>query len=155
MAYEAAQSNDAIGRRGDGGRAMRILVPLVLVVAVAALVVAIVAFMLDRPKSYAAQIQRIEQHEAAVVSRLSAAAAEITQLKANSEAGAVTSLTNQISGLKSQLAQYKICVPQLQQEITSMNIQSSTQGGFLTNAYIQDPTIVSSNCTALLSGNSH
>jgi hypothetical protein len=162
MAYEAGQSGEPIARRSEEGRAMRVLVPVALVIGTIALVAAIVGLVMDHPKSYTSQLQKIRNHESVLTSRLNAANAEIAQLKANSQVGTVTKLSSsfsttssEVSSLKSELAQYKICVPQLQQEITSLNIQSSTQGGFLTSAYIQDPTIVSSNCAGLLNGASH
>lgn len=45
-----------------------------------------------------------------------------------------------------------VCLPQVQTELNDLSVQQDTQGGFVTNAFIQDPAIVSRDCTKLLNG---
>ena len=115
---------------------MRALTPIIGVIAVIALAVGVAAYVIDRPKSYSGQI--------------SALRAQIATLKATSPAGAVQRLQADVASLRAQLQKYKTCIPQIQQEIGGLNIQQSTQGGYLTNAYIQNPAIISTDCQKTL-----
>lgn len=45
-----------------------------------------------------------------------------------------------------------VCIPQLQQEMNGMAVQTSNTNGYLTNAYLSNPTIISQNCTKTLAG---
>ncbi len=48
-----------------------------------------------------------------------------------------------VSTLQSQMQKFQVCVPELQQEINGLNVNTSNQNGWLTSAYLNNPTIVS------------
>ncbi len=125
-------------------RAIKVLVPLIAVVAVAALAGAAIAIT-QKPKSYAPQIHRFEIG-------LASASAEIKRLRAGSQTGEVTALRSRINSLDSAITSFKICVPQLEQQINGESIGTDTQNGYLTDAYINNPAIISANCQKLLNG---
>lgn len=127
----------------DGGERtalwLKVLVPLIGLVAVAALAVAIVSYVANRPDdSLRSQLSSVRQ-------QLAAEQTTVTSIKANSQAGAV-------AGLQAQMQKLTTCIPEMQQEIGGLNVNTSSQNGWLTTAFLQNPTIVSSNCTKVLNG---
>lgn len=81
---------------------------------------------------------------------------EIATLKTSTAdaatAGNVSTLQNSVSSVQNTMRMYKVCIPELQQQINGMTVQTSNNGGYLTDAYLQNPTIVSSDCTKFLNG---
>jgi hypothetical protein len=75
----------------------------------------------------------------------------------------VSGLNRTVSGLQGDSAQLKICIPEVQQQISGLSVNSNsgsiplndgTTDSFLTSAFLQNPTVISSNCTKLLEPNS-
>lgn len=73
----------------------------------------------------------------------------------------VGGLTHTMAGVQGDLSTLHICLPELDQEVGALNINTSTGGvvlgdgttdTFLTNAYISNPTVISTNCTKFLTG---
>jgi len=89
---------------------------------------------------------------ASVNLQLAASQTAILSLKANSQAGTVSTLHTSLNTLQAQLAQFMVCVPELQQEISDLSINSTQTGGYLNSAYLSNSTIVSSNCSKMLQG---
>jgi ribosomal protein L37E len=126
----------------------RTLVSIIALVAVIALGVGVVGFLANRPKSNApvnTQIRHLQAQLTAANHQIAAEQATISAVKAGSQAGTVSSL-------QSQVQKFQVCVPELQQEINGLNINTSSQSGWLTSAFLQNPTIVSSNCNKTLNG---
>jgi len=125
-------------------RAIKVLTPLIAVIAVAALAGAAVAIT-KKPRSYTPQIRELQ-------TELASANSEIDSLKADSPAGKVVALQSRFDSLNRAIASFKICVPQLEQQINDESINTDSTGGYLTSAYINNPTIISANCQKLLNG---
>ncbi len=125
-------------------RLLRFLVPFIGVVALLALGLALVA--IGRPaKSYTAQIKTMH-------AQLASADSEIATLQANSEASNVVIMLHTLTGLETYVQTAKICIPELEQQLGGESLSNTTQNGYLTNVYITNPTILSSNCTKFLYG---
>lgn len=96
-------------------------------------------------------------HTMASTANVSALQASVTTLQ-----GSMTGMSRTVSGLKSQAAKVSICVPEMQQELGGLNVNTSTGSilmtdgttdTFLTGAYITNPTVISTTCTSFLNGN--
>jgi hypothetical protein len=66
-----------------------------------------------------------------------------------------------VKGVQGDLGQLHICLPELDQEVGALNLNTNTGGivlndgttdTFLTSAYINNPTVISTNCTKFLTG---
>jgi hypothetical protein len=75
----------------------------------------------------------------------------------------LSGLNQTVSGLQGDSAQLKICIPEVQQQISGLSVSSNsgsillgsgTTDSFLTSAFLQNPTVISINCTKLLEPNS-
>jgi len=121
----------------------KVLFPIVALVAVVALVIGVVSFVANRPNN--SQIRHLQNQLSAANQQIVAEEATIKTIKASSQAGVVSSLQGQMQKLL-------VCIPELQQEINGLNINTSNTGGYLTSAFLQNPTITSSNCSKTLTG---
>jgi cell division protein FtsL len=137
-----------------GASALRnIRVVLVLAMIVALVAVGLGAYQLTRPasatKTEIASLQRqvggLKSQVSSSHTTISALQSDVTTLQSSSTAGQVTKLKNTIS-------QFEVCVPQLQSEINGLNVTTDSQDGALTDAYLQNPTIISSNCEKVING---
>ena len=59
-----------------------------------------------------------------------------------------------IGQLRAQTSRLVMCLPQLQQELHGLNVQTTNTGGRLTSASLAKPTIVSRDCTKTIFGSS-
>jgi peptidoglycan hydrolase CwlO-like protein len=125
-------------------RAIKVLMPLIAVIAVAALAGAAVAIT-KKPTSYTPQIRELQ-------TEFASANSEIDSLKADSPAGKVVALQSRVDSLNNTIASFKICIPELEQQLNGESINTDSTSGYLTDAYINNPTIISANCTKLLNG---
>jgi uncharacterized protein HemX len=154
----AAGTQETVPPVERSSRVFKILMPIIAVIAVAALGVAV--YGLIKPQhSYAPAIRRLEAQLSQARSQINTQNRQIADLKANSQAGAVSTMQSKltsdeatISSLRGTISQFKICIPQVEQQINSESIQTATQNGYLTDAYIQNPAIISTNCNKMLSG---
>lgn len=73
----------------------------------------------------------------------------------------VGGLSHTMAGVQSDLGTIHICLPELSQEVNTLGVSTDTgsvllnNGGtdtFLTDAYISNPTVISTNCTKFLNG---
>jgi hypothetical protein len=73
----------------------------------------------------------------------------------------VGALSKTITGVQSDLSQEHTCLPELDQEVNTLGINTNTGNillddgttdTFLTGAYINNPTVISNNCTKFLTG---
>jgi hypothetical protein len=73
----------------------------------------------------------------------------------------VGGLTHTMAGVQGDLTTMHTCLPELSQEVNTLNVNTSTGGvvlgdgttdTFLTSAYINNPTVISTNCTKFLTG---
>lgn len=127
-------------------RAYQILVPLIAVIALGALGAAIFAKASDPSTGrLSSEVSSLRAQLSNVRGQLAASDNQISSLKDNSQAGEVGSLVSEVHRLK-------LCLPQVQQEINSMSINQNTQNGYVTNAYLQNPTIISQDCTKTING---
>ncbi len=134
-----AEEGHVLGSRGRNP--LTVLVPIVTLIAVIALGVAAAGLLINRPKSDAplrAEIHRLQD-------QLASQQAAITTIKANSQA-------NTVSSLQGQMQKLLICLPEMQQEINGMSVSTDSNSGWLTDAYLSNPTIISSNCGKTLNG---
>lgn len=110
-----------------------------------------VAAMKTQPstKPLQRQIATLQTQVRTLTTKAATLAIETSAVKA---AEAQAASTGNLNALKSDVAKLRLCVPQLQQEISGLNVQTSWQGaaGWLTSAYLQNPTIVSADCSKLL-----
>jgi hypothetical protein len=74
----------------------------------------------------------------------------------------VSGLSHTMAGVRGDLGQLHTCLPELSQEVGALNVNSSTQSltlgdgsvdTFLTSAYLNNPTVISTTCTKVLAGN--
>lgn len=94
--------------------------------------------------------------------QVAAADARVAALKSTSVSGLQSSLASTqttigtlqavVGHLHGAMNSLTLCVPQLQQEINGLTLNTNTQGGFLTGVNLNNPTIVSSNCNSTLYG---
>ncbi len=125
-------------------RLERILIPSIALIAVAGLALGV----LDRVQLHSqvgnlsAQVRR--QH--AEIDALHSSLASLQTVAAHS------ATSQNLSKLQSGLAQLQLCVPQIEQQLNGLTVQLNTQGGFVTDAYLSNPTIISANCTKTLNG---
>jgi hypothetical protein len=139
---------------------LKVFVPILALVAVSALAVAVISLIANRPKStapLAAQVHQVQVQLTAANRQLASDQVAISSLKSSSQAGEVSTLQTQMTSVQNKVQKFQLCVPQLQQEINGLNVQTSWQGagGWLTSAYLQNPTIVSADCSKLLNTSSH
>jgi hypothetical protein len=109
------------------------------------------------------QIDALKAVEASQHQQIAALQAETQNLKV-ATAGAATAgnmaalqtsvggLSHTMAGVQGDLSTLHICLPELNQEVNGLNINTANTGGYLTSAYLTNPTIVSSNCTKFLTG---
>jgi hypothetical protein len=85
-----------------------------------------------------------------------ATAGNMTALQTN-----VGALSKTVTGVQSDLSQVHTCLPELDQEVNTLGVNTSTGSillndgttdTFLTDAYINNPTVISNNCTKFLTG---
>jgi hypothetical protein len=90
----------------------------------------------------------------ATASNVSQIKGNVSRIKGNVSQiqGSVSGIEGNVTRLQNQLHGFTLCIPQLHQELTGLNIQGSTRGGFIRTAFIQDPTIISQDCSKLISG---
>lgn len=129
------------------GTGPSIIALLALLLAVAGVAVGVVGIL--KAQSTQSQDRKLRTSLTALGSRLtgelSTAQAAISNLKANSQAGAVSALQDQMTKLT-------VCIPELEQQIEGLNVNTSNQNGWLTSASLANPTIISSNCIKVLDG---
>jgi hypothetical protein len=99
--------------------------------------------------SLTSQVKTLHEQLAAADNSIAKADKSIATLQS---ASAQAATTGNVSKLQTQLSALTLCVPQLSSEVGALNIQDNTQNGYMTSAYIQSPTIISSNCTKTLNG---
>jgi outer membrane murein-binding lipoprotein Lpp len=99
------------------------------------------------------QVKTLTTKAATLTTKATMLTIETSALKA---AAAQAASTGNVNALKSDIRNLKLCVPQLQQEVDGLNVQTSWQGsaGWLTSAYLDNPTIVSADCSKLLKSTS-
>jgi hypothetical protein len=136
------------GAKEPSGFRVRVAVGAALVLAVAGFALGLIGFL--QARSAHSQTAQLRQ-------QLHGTEATISSLQANSQSGTVTALKGQVGGMQGQLSKLTVCVPELQQEIYGLNVSTTFQsvGGtdYLTGANLANPTIVSGNCTKVLSNN--
>jgi hypothetical protein len=85
-----------------------------------------------------------------------ATAGNMTALQMN-----VGSLSKTMSGVQGDISQLHTCLPELDQEVNTLGVNTDTGNillgdgttdTFLTDAYINNPTVISNNCTKFLTG---
>lgn len=73
----------------------------------------------------------------------------------------VGGLSKSMIGVQGNLSQLRTCLPELDQEVNTLGINTNTgsvllndgtSDTFLTDAYINNPTVISNNCTKFLTG---
>jgi len=112
----------------------------------------------------ASQHQQIAslQTETATLKAATASAATAGNLTALQTS--VGGLTHTMAGVQGDLSTLHVCLPELSQEVNTLGVNTSTGGvvlndgttdTFLTSAYINNPTVISTNCTKFLTGSGH
>jgi uncharacterized protein HemX len=133
---------------------LRVVVGVVLVLAIVGVGLGLAGFL--QAQSAHSQGTQLRSQLAGVRHQLQTAQGTIANLKASSQIGAVTALKSQTGTLQTQMGDIATCVPELQQQINGLNVQTQFQsvGGtdYLTGAFLQNPTVTSSNCNKVLNG---
>jgi hypothetical protein len=154
-------------------RAQQILLPVVGVIALAGVVLGALALSSDPSTApLQRQVNALKAVDAAQHQQIAALQTETATLKAATASAAtagnltalqtsVSDMSHTVSGVQGDLSTLHICLPELSQELNSLNINSSTQSltlgdgstdTFLTSAYMTNPTVISTNCTKFLTG---
>lgn len=69
------------------------------------------------------------------------------------KASAGAASINSLNGVKGSVHQLQVCVPELQQELSGLKIQTTTRrNGALKSAVLINPTIISQDCVSTLTG---
>jgi hypothetical protein len=95
----------------------------------------------------ASNVSQIKGNMSQIKGNMSQIKGNVSQIQ-----GSVSGIEGNVTRLQNQLHGFTLCIPQLHQEVTGLNIQGSTRGGFIRTAFIQDPTIISQDCSKLISG---
>jgi hypothetical protein len=156
-----------------GGMSRTQQVVLVIIGVLAVVGVGLGLFALTNQPSIAPLQQQIDglkavnasQHQeiAAQHQQIAALKTDTATLKAATAsaatAGNLTALQTSVSGLattmkgvQGDLGTLHICLPELNQEVNGLNVNTFNTGGYLTDAYLTNPTIISTNCTKFLTG---
>jgi len=64
----------------------------------------------------------------------------------------VGQLQGSVSQLQRQMGRVLACLPQLEQQVDSLNVKATSMGGFLTSAWLANPTPVSQQCAQTVFG---
>jgi len=151
-----AEADEPTGAATDTGR-VSVPVPAITAIAVVGLIVAIVALVLSQIQNNSLnqkvnqQQARIQQLQSQQAANQAAALAALTS-KVATDSQTVSVQGHSLASLNSQLSSLVLCVPELQQEVNGLNINTNSTGGYLTGAVLNNPTIVSSNCNSTLNG---
>jgi len=145
-------------------RAQRLLLPIVAVVALVGVGIGIFSIV-SAPQTTTLrhavttlQIQlksanaQIATDHGQIVTDHGQIAALQSSLVHTASQGNVAQLQGNVGRLQTQMGTLLICIPQLQQEIGGLNVNTSNTAGYLTSAFLSNSTIISSNCTKLLTG---
>lgn len=136
-------------------KTQRFLLPFVALLAFAGIGLGVVALMKDTPSTTTVnrQVKVLHLQLANDERQLANDGLKLSTLQTSSaNAGNVAKLQRSVASLKTKLGAYNICIPQLQQEIGALNVNTQNTNGYLTDAYLQNQTIISSNCQKLLYG---
>lgn len=99
------------------------------------------------------------QTETATLKAAAASAATAGNLTALQTS--VGDLSHTVAGMQGDLSTLHVCLPELNQEVNTLGVNTSTGSvllnngntdTFLTDAYINNPTVISTNCTKFLTG---
>jgi hypothetical protein len=138
-------------------KVLRIFAGVTLAVGLAALVVGVLA--LGKSTASPRDVAQVRSQISSLRTQLVRQRATITQqastianLQSSSTAGEVAKLSGAVGRLSGNMGKLLTCVPQLQTELGDLNIQQSTQGGYLTDASLQNSAIISNDCTKILYG---
>jgi hypothetical protein len=139
--------------------AHQILLPIVAVVALAGLGTGIAAIAsAPQTTTLQQQVKTLQAHAKTASVQSADARAQIATLQSSLSHSAtqdnVTTLQTSVGRLQNQIVTMLICIPQLQQEMGGLSVQTANNSGWLTEAYLQNPTIISQNCSKMLSGSS-
>jgi regulator of replication initiation timing len=78
-----------------------------------------------------------------------------TAIASLEKASAGAASINALNGVKGSVHQVQVCVPELQQELSGLKIQTTKRrNGALKSAVLTNPTIVSQDCVSTLTGSS-
>ena len=135
----------------------RFLLPFVAVLALAGIGLGVVAVMKDAPSTTTVnrQVKVLHLQLANDERQLANDGLKLSTLQTSSaNADNVAKLQGSVAALQTKLAAYNVCIPQLQQEIGALNVNTQNTNGYLTDAYLQNQTIISSNCQKILYGQS-
>jgi len=71
------------------------------------------------------------------------------------KASAGAASINSLNGVRGSLHQLQVCVPELQQELSGLKVQTTTRrNGALKSAALTNPTLISADCVTTLTGSS-
>ena len=117
------------------------------------------------------QINALKAVDASQHQQIATLQTETATLKATASAATTGNLTalqtsvgglsHTVAGMQGDLSTLHICLPELNQEVTTLNVNTGTGSillgdgttdTFLTSAYINNPTVISTNCTKFLTG---
>ncbi len=154
-------------------RTQQILLPIIGILAVFG--VGLGLFALTNPPSTAPlqrQISALKVVDASQHQQIATLQTETATLKAATASAATTGnltalqtsvggLSHTVAGMQGDLSTLHICLPELSQEVNTLDVNTSTGSvlldngktdTFLTDAYINNPTVISTNCTKFLTG---
>ena len=126
-----AQAEEPTGAAPDKRR-VSVPLPVITAIAVVGLIVAIVALVLSQIQNNSLN-QKVNQQQARIQ--------QLQSQQAANQAAALAALTSKVGSLI-------LCVPQLQQEVNGLSINTNSTG----TLFLSNPAIVSSNCSSTLYG---
>jgi hypothetical protein len=158
---------------GGMSRAQQIVLVIVGVLAVVGVGVGLFALTSDPSTApLQRQVNVLKAVDASQHQQIASLQTEAASLKAATAgaatAGNMTALQTSVSGLsktvvgvQGDISQLHTCLPELDQEVNTLGINTNTgsvllndgtSDTFLTSAYINNPTVISNNCTKFLTG---
>lgn len=100
----------------------------------------------------ASQHQQIASLQTETATLKTAAASSATAGNLTALQTSVSGMSHTVAGMQGDLSTLHICIPELSQEVNGLSVNTFNTGGYLTDAYINNPTIISTNCTKFLTG---
>lgn len=149
---------------GTASRAQLILLPIVGILAIVGLGLGLFA-LINQPSTAPLQreVNLLKAIDASQHEQISSLQTETAALKTATASAAtagnltalqtsVGGLTTTVKGVQGDLSTLHTCLPELSQEVNGLTVNTYNTGGYLTDAYLSNPTIISTNCTKFLTG---
>jgi outer membrane murein-binding lipoprotein Lpp len=132
--------------------ALTIIAAVAVIVALAGVGIAVVS--LNKGSQDKTSVHRLEAKVRVLTAHTGGATASVTSRVGELEAKvkALEGRTASFAKTIATVGSLSNCVPELQSEIGGLSLKEDTTEGYITNAYINNPTNISKNCQNILYG---